>query len=72
MEETLMLSPLAVVEPWVGLGEGCRVHHFAWIGKLPSSSPALARHPSSPHRALVAGRRDLYRWIEMRRAEINA
>ena len=32
------------VEDWVSLAMGCVVHPFAYVGKLPSRSPSLARH----------------------------
>ena len=38
-----MISPLAYIAPFVTLPPDCIVHPFAYIGKLPSLSPSLAR-----------------------------
>lgn len=35
----------AVIAPWAVLGEGCVVHPFAVVGRLPDPSRALARQP---------------------------
>lgn len=44
---TSQISPLAYVAPWVTFGEGCVVHPFAVIGRLPSQSKALRRTPAT-------------------------
>jgi acetyltransferase-like isoleucine patch superfamily enzyme len=31
------------IEPWVTLGRDCIIHPYAYLGKLPSQSPSLAR-----------------------------
>lgn len=41
----LRISPLAYVAPWVRLGSGVVVHPFAVVGRVPDTSPALARQP---------------------------
>jgi len=33
----------AFIAPWVSMGSGCLVHPFAYVGRLPSRSPSLAR-----------------------------
>lgn len=43
---TRHISLNAHVAPWAVLGDGCVVHDFALIGRLPSTHSALARQPA--------------------------
>jgi acetyltransferase-like isoleucine patch superfamily enzyme len=45
LENATRVHPSAVIAPWVSLGADCIVHPYAVIGRLPDSSPALARQP---------------------------
>ncbi len=51
-----VISPLAYVAPWVEFGEGCIVHPFAVVGKLPDESRALARAPRRIERLIIGPR----------------
>lgn len=51
-----LVHKTAVIEPWVRLGSNCVVHPYAVVGRLPSSSKALARK-ASLIRELVVGDR---------------
>ena len=50
------IHPTAVVMPWVELGDNVVVHPFAYVGRLPDHSAALARQPG-PERTLKIGAR---------------
>jgi acetyltransferase-like isoleucine patch superfamily enzyme len=39
------VHPQAIVAPWVTLGRGVVVHPYAIVGRVPDTSPALARQP---------------------------
>lgn len=43
----------AIVAPWVELGEGCVVHPYAVVGRMPDGSAALARQPEETRRLIV-------------------
>jgi len=55
-EKGCFIHRTAIVESWVQLGSGCVVHPYAVVGRLPSSSRALARR-ARLIRELVVGDR---------------
>lgn len=51
-----MISPRAWIAEWAELGADCVVHSFAVVGRMPDTSPALARQPQRSARLKIGNR----------------